>query len=402
MLYHYIAQDKEGRIKEGNISQPNIEAALQFLTSQNLKPLTVRPFLLEKSRKRLFKKETMSLNDKIFLTKYLSLMLKVGTDLFTAIDILINDFESGPTRRFLVEVKLNLEKGQQFYLAFQNHPEYFSPVIANLIKAAENTGNLENILEQISKNLEKERDLNSKIKAALMYPIVLIIASFIMVIFLVTFVIPRLSKLFFSTGQNIPSYSRFVLTVGLFLNKNLFIILPLLFGIPIALYFYFFKTKKGKLYFNKLLEKIPVVKNFLEKVALARFALLLASLIRSGTPITKALEVVASAISYPPYEKAILRIAREYMPKGVSLGESFKRESVFPSVVTNLLAIGEKSGKTEEILETLAAFYESETEVALKTLVSFIEPAMLVIIGLVVGGIALALIVPIYQLVGQF
>ncbi|MGB9726727.1 MAG: type II secretion system F family protein [Minisyncoccia bacterium] len=403
MLFHFIAQDKQGRVKEGNISQPNLQAALDFLASQNLKPISVRHLVLEKAKKgTLFKKESLSLTDKVFLTKYLALMLNVGTDLFSAIDILIEDFESGPVRRFLLEIRSNLEKGQPFYLAFQHHPDYFSPVIVNLIKAGETAGNLEKTLEQVSSDLERERELKSKVKSALIYPILLIATSFLMVIFLVTFAIPKLGQMFLSTGGKVPFYTRLVLSVGMFLNKYIYIIFPLIIVIPLALYLYFSKNKKGKEYFNRLLEKIPVVKNLIEKMALERFASVLGSLIRTGMPIIQAVEVTAQAVGNPQYEASLLRIAREYLAKGVSIGDSFKREKIFPSVVSNLLAIGEKAGQTDEILYTLSLFYESEIEVALKTLVSFIEPALLVFIGIIVGGIALSLIVPVYQLVGQF
>jgi len=403
MLFHFVAQDKQGRIKEGNISQPNLQATLDFLAGQNLKPISVRPIALEGAKKGIrIRKESISLTDKVFLTKYLSLMLKVGTDLFSAIDILIEDFESGPARRFLLEIRSNLEKGQPFYLAFQNHPDYFSQVVINLIKAGESAGNLEKTLEQVSSDLEREKELSSKVKSALIYPIILVVASFFMIIFLATFAIPKLSEMFLSTGKEVPIYTKIVLGVGMFLNRYVFIIIPLIIGAPLILYFYFSRNKKGKLYFNNLLEKIPVVKDLVSKMALQRFASVLGSLIKAGMPIIQAVEVTAQAVGNPKYEASLNRIAKEYLGKGISIGDSFKKEKIFPAVVSNLLAIGEKAGHTEEILFTLSTFYESEIDVALKTLVSFIEPVLLVVIGVIVGGIALSLIVPVYQLVGQF
>jgi len=403
MLFHYVAQDKQGRVKEGHISQPNLQAVLEFLASQNLKPISVRPIMLERSKKGIkLRRDLLSLTDKVFLTKYLALMLKVGTDLFSAIDILIEDFESGPARRFLLEIRSNLEKGQPFYLAFQNHPDYFSQVVINLIKAGESAGNLEKTLEQVSSDLEREKELSSKVKSALVYPMILVAASFFMIIFLATFAIPKLSQMFLTTGQSIPTYSRLVLNVGMFLNRNLIWVILICIGLPLGLFFYFTRNKKGKIYFSSLLEKIPVVKNLVGKMALERFASVLGSLIKAGMPIIQAVEVTAQAVGNPKYEAALTRIAKEYLARGMSIGDSFKKEKIFPAIVSNLLAIGEKAGHTEEILHTLSTFYESEIDIALKTLVSFIEPALLVIIGVIVGGIALSLIVPVYQLVGQF
>lgn len=402
MLFHYLAQDKQGRIKEGNISQANLKLALDFLVTQNLKPISVKPVPYVIKKRFLFFKETLSLTDKVFLTKYLSLMLRVGTDLFSAIDILIEDFESGPSRRFLLEARANLEQGKPFWYSFSQHPEYFSSVVVNLIKAGENSGNLETTLNQVSVDLERERNLTSKVKSALIYPLLLVVASFAMVIFLVTFAIPKLGDMFLSIGKDIPVYTRVVLTVGMFLNRNIFWVVPLMVGIPLGLFFYFSKTKKGKEMFNDLLEKIPVARDLISKLALERFASVLSSLIKAGMPIIQALETTAKAVSYPKYEAALLRISKEHLVKGLSLGKAFKREKIFPAVVSNLLVIGEKAGQIEDILRTLAGFYETEIDVNLKTLVSLIEPVMLIIMGVVVGGIALSLIVPVYQLVSQF
>jgi len=403
MLFHYLAQDFKGHIKEANISQPNLKAALEYLTSQNLRPISVKPVTFESKKKgiKIFK-ETLTLTDKVFLTKYLSLMLRVGTDLFSAIDILIEDFESGPARRFLLEIRTSLEQGKPFWYSFNQHPEYFSPVVANLIKAGETSGNLEITLSQVSQDLERERDLSSKVKSSLIYPALLLVASFVMILFLSTFAVPKLGVMFLSTGQKIPTYTRIVLGTGMFLNRYVYIVFPLALGIPLGLFFYFSKNKGGKANFNKILEKIPVARNLMEKLALERFSSVLSNLIRAGMPIIQAIEVTSTAVGNPKYEATLSRISKEYLAKGLSIGDSFKKEKVFPPVVTNLLAIGEKAGHTEEILNTLAAFYESEIDVSLKTLVAFIEPAMLVILGVIIGGIALSLIVPVYQLVSQF
>jgi type II secretory pathway component PulF len=271
-----------------------------------------------------------------------------------------------------------------------------------LIKAGETSGNLETTLNQVSLDLERDRNLQTKVKSSLVYPIILLITSVGMVIFLVTFAVPKLGEMFLSTGQDIPTYTRIVLSTGMFLNRNLFIVFPLLIAIPIALLYYFRKTQKGKEKLASLMEKIPVVRDLVEKMALQRFASVLSSLIKAGMPIIQAIEVTAGAVGHPKYQAALLRIAKKHLAQGISMGDSFKKEEIFPAVVSNLLAIGEKAGHTEEILKTLSVFYETEIDAALKTLVSLLEPVLLIFLGVIVGGIALSLIVPVYQLVGQF
>ncbi|MGB9681083.1 MAG: type II secretion system F family protein [Minisyncoccia bacterium] len=407
MLFHYLAQDQKGKIREGHISQPNLKAVLEYLNAQNLKPLAVKPISFEEKEKKkgvlgLLQKEKISLVEKVFLIKYLGLMLRIGTDLFSAIDILIEFFESGPVRRFLLEVRTYLEQGKPFSLAFEKHPEIFSPIITNLIKAGEASGNLEITLNQIAIDLERERNMTTKIRSALIYPVILLIASFLMIIFLVTFAIPRLGEMFLSTGQPIPLYTKIVLTTGLFLNKYIYIFLPLFLGIPLGLYLYFSRTKEGKKYFSDITSRLPVLKNLIEKMALFRLTSVLANLIKAGMPIIKAVEITALAVGHPQYESALKRISKEYLSKGLTLGESFRQEKVFPSIIINLVSLSEKAGRTEEVLFSLANFYEEEIDTTLKTLTSLIEPLLLLFLGLVVGGIALSLIIPVYQLVSQF
>ena len=403
MLFHYIAQDPKGRIKEGNINQPNLEATLEYLTSQRLKPITVKPLAFERTGRLAFLfKKNLSLSDKVFLTKYISLMLKVGTDLFSALDILIQDFDSGEARRFLLDARNTLEQGKPFWSTFAKRPEYFSSVVTNLIKAGETSGNLEATLSQVSLDLERNRNLQVKIKSALIYPAILLIGSFAMIIFLVTFAIPKLGSMFLGTGQAVPTYTRIVLSTGMFLNKYILLVIPFSIAIPLGLYFYFTKTQKGKEAFATLMEKLPISRDLIEKMALQRFSSTLSSLIKAGMPIIQAIEVTAGAVGHPKYESALLRISKEHLTKGLNMGDAFKREGIFPATVSNLLSIGEKAGHTEEILKTLSDFYETEIDTSLKTLVSLLEPILLVFLGVLVGGIALSLIVPIYQLVGQF
>ena len=143
---------------------------------------------------------------------------------------------------------MSLEQGKPFWYSFSQHPEYFSPVVANLIKAGETSGNLETTLSQVSQDLERNRDLSSKVKASLIYPALLLVASFLMILFLSTFAVPKLGTMFLSTGQKIPIYTRIVLTTGMFLNRYVYLVFPLAFGIPLGLFFYFSKNKSCLLY----------------------------------------------------------------------------------------------------------------------------------------------------------
>src|SRR3972149_4986596 len=222
MRFNYTASKPDGKIIEGNYDADSSSEVLAYLASQGLKPITLKVLKeFEKRGRFSIFQQSVNIADTIFLTKYLSLMLKVGTDLFKAIDILITDFDKQAVKALLLEIKLTLEKGQPFYSAFAKYPKIFSPVFINLIKAGEASGNLENIFEQLSDSLQKEQELRHRIKAALTYPIILLLASVLILIFLVGFALPKIANVFSSSGFEPPTFSKIVFTIGIFAGDYL-------------------------------------------------------------------------------------------------------------------------------------------------------------------------------------
>ncbi len=402
MQFHYVASDKNGKIKEGDTDGKTLEDVIAFIFQQGWKPISVKPIqeILKVNQLSFF--EHITLQDKIFLFKYLSLMLKVGTDLFKAIDVLLEDTDKPLMRSFLLEIRGNLERGNEFYLSFQNHPDLFSPIVVNLIKAAETSGNLESTLEEVSATYAQEAEVKNKIRSALIYPILLLTVASLIVTMLVTFVIPKIAVIFEGSDAKIPLFSAIVIGFGLFMNKNIVWVAPLTLGTIGGLIFFFTKVETGKNLLSDIARKTPLVKDLILKLALRRFATTFGSLLRAGIPFVQALEITSDAVGEEQMRQAILRIAKESIAKGVSVSDAFRKETVFPKVVINLISIGEKAGHVEEILNTLASFYEAEIDDALKTLVSVFEPVMLLFIGMIVAGIAFSVIIPIYQLVGQY
>lgn len=401
MRFHYIASQPDGRIIEGEFEGQGTAEVLEHLASRGLRPVSLKAIKSFKTGIKFFG-VSINLTDKVFLTKYLSLMLKVGTDLFRAIDILISDFDKPALKSILGEVKANLEKGQPFYITFSKYPNIFDQVFVNLIKAGEVSGNLDKIFEDLSNFLKKQQDLRSRIKSALVYPIILSALSFIVLILLVTFALPQIAGVFEGSGFNPPLFSRVVFTIGRFFNANILYIAIFL-AASIVGSVYFFKTSAAfRMFLLRLVRRLPAIRDVIQKIALQRFASTFSSLIKAGLPVVDAIEITASAVGNENFKNALLRISREGITRGLTIGEAFHREPVFPRVVTNLISISEKAGHIEDVLATLAGFYESEIDNSIKTLVSFLEPALLFFIGAAIGGIALAIIVPIYQLVTKF
>jgi type II secretory pathway component PulF len=236
----------------------------------------------------------------------------------------------------------------------------------------------------------------------LTYPVILLVGSVGILILLVSFALPKIAGIFANSTGKIPTFSKVVFAVGLFLNKFIWLFLILIVAGAIFFWYFFFKTLAGKKLIERFMFKVPVVNRILKHIALQRFATTLSSLLKSGLPILDSLEITADAVGSPELKTSLMRISREGVAKGLTIGDAFRREQAFPRVVANLIAISEKSGHTEEILETLGKFYEVEIESSIKTLVRFLEPALLLGIGFAIAIIALAILVPIYQLVGQF
>ena len=400
MRFHYTATQSNGQFTEGDIEAGSPNEVLEVLTGKGLHPVSIKVYRGVGAAGLGFFGQSISLSDRIFLTRYLALMLRAGTDLFKAIDILISDLDKPAIKAFLFEIKTNLEKGNPFYTTFAKYPKYFSQVFINLVKTGETSGNLAESLDNLSVSLTKEQELKNKIRAALIYPIILLAMSFLMLLLLATFALPKIANIFMSAGITPPLFSRIVFAVGLFLNDNAVIVFPLVAGAAIGGWYFFTQVYLGRRIISAVGERLPVLNGVLGQLAIQRFANTFASLMKAGIPIISSLEVTADAVGSEKLKMALQRIAREGIAKGLTIGEAFRREPAFPLVVTNLIAVSEHAGHTEEVLRTLAGFYEMEVDSAIKTLVAFIEPVLLLIIGVLIGTIAISVIVPIYQLVG--
>lgn len=402
MLFHYKAIDHRGKLVEADIESANAAEALASIAANNLKPVSLKPVKkLSFDFKKIFGQK-INLEDKVFITKYLSLMLRVGTDLFRAINILIEDFDKPAVKNLLMEVKSNLEKGKPFYTTFAQYPKSFSAVFVNLIRAGEMSGNLERVFSELSVSLEKERELTSKIKSSLTYPIILFVSSILILILLVSFSLPKIANVFLSGGLKPPAFSQIIFSVGLFIGDHLAILLSTLVVVIVGGILFFAKTVVGKRVLYDFALRLPVIKKVIWQISLQRMAATLSSLLSSGLPIVESIDVTSKSTGVPELKDALTRIAHEGIAKGLTVGDAFKQEKVIPTIVGNLIAISEKSGHLEEILLTLADFYASEVETAVKSLVSFIEPVMLLMIGIVIGTIALSVIIPVYQLTSTF
>lgn len=402
MQFHYIASQPDGRTVESQIESKDVSEVLRFLVSRGLKPISVKPVEKSFSDKIGFMKGKVTIADQIFISKYLGLMLKIGTGLLQAVNILIDDFDKPQVKKFLLEVKANLEAGLPFFSTFAHYPKVFSRVYVNLIRAGEISGNLDTVFGNLTLTLSKDKAMRDQIKSALVYPIILLFTSILILGFLVMFALPKIANVFIDSGFQPPIFSRVVFSVGLFFGQYGLVFISIFIVGLVAFVLFYKNSVIFKKFIISLVDEIPIIKNVVKKIALQRFASILSSLIKAGISLTEALEITAQAVGQEELRGALIRISQEGLAKGLTVGEAFRREPFFPKTVVNLVAISEKAGHIEEVLGTLADFYMSEVDNSLKTLVAFLEPIMLLVIGFIIGIIALSIIIPIYQLTTQF
>jgi type II secretory pathway component PulF len=401
MLYHYSAMEMSGEVVESDFEADNLDQALEFLKKNGLRPISVRPFK-DTTKGQITFFGGISISDKVFLTKYLALMIRVGTDLLSAINILIEDFDKPSVKNFLLEVRENLTRGQPFYKAFEDHPRVFSPVFVSLLKAAETSGNLQKTFEDLSISTARDAKTQSTVRAAFVYPAILLVMATAIMTFLFTFALPKIANVFLEGGINPPPFSRIVFAFGLFVGNNILIIGFLAIVIIGGGIFFFNKMETGRRAFDKIMTRIPALNKIYRDLAIQRMASTMSALMKAGLPIVQTISITADTVGLREYKYALLRVANEGLAKGLTIGEAFRRETVFPKTVINLVAISEKAGHLDEVLGTLADFYEGNIDASIKVLTALLEPVLLLAMGAMVAVIALAIIVPVYQLTTSF
>jgi type II secretory pathway component PulF len=339
---------------------------------------------------------SISLTDKALFTKHLAVLLEAGMTFSEAIDITVEQAK-GRLRRVLIDLRDKIVAGKSFSEALAFHPKIFSSLYINVIRVGEEGGTLVESLKQLTAQLEKERELRTKIAQALLYPVIVLLALILVGTGASIFVLPKLKSLFEVFQGDLPLATKILLwIVDLFSNYGIFILLGLVF--LVVLLAWLFRTKVMKLVWHALILKLPIVGLIAKNINLARFNRNLGTLLKSGLPIAECLSIVANIATNEVYKKHILQIQKE-IQKGKDINFVMRgMERVFPRIASRMIRVGEKSGKLDEVLIYLAKFYETEVDKSSKNLSTVLEPTLLIIIGLVVGFVVIAIITPIYQL----
>lgn len=399
----YEAFNREGLVVKGELDIKSKKDVAEFLENKSLVPIIIQEKGEIREVHRLSSSvfERITIPDRIFLLRNLSAMIKAGLGLIEALDILITDAEKELMRKILTTAKFNLEKGQPLSATFAYYKKYFSPIFIGLVKAGEISGRLEESLNELIQHLVRDHSLRKKVKSALAYPFILLVASIGVIFSLLFFVLPRLTVSLKRSGADLPAITKIVLKIS-----NALVYSPLLdllvIGATIVLFIYLRRTDLGREIFARITFRIPIVNTLIKKVAIIRFARTLASLIESGIGVIESLELSAQAVGNSAYKKAITE-SIEQVKNGVPLSKALRQnQKLFPHLLVSMMAVGEKTGTLADVLKNFSNFYEEEVDNTLKDLITFLEPILLLVMGLIIGVIAISILLPIYQLVGKF
>lgn len=395
----YTAIDDEGKISSGELEVADKKFVINYLSGQGLVTVSVKPKKNDEKRISAFSVFGISFQDKIMITKNLSTIIRSGLSLKEGIETILRDTKKKTFRKILFEIKFNLEKGKSLSVTFKKYPKVFSNIFVALIEAGEYSGTLENSLEHLGDQLRKEYRLKQKIKSAMIYPAILLFASVGVIVVMMIFVVPRLTKSFSQNNIELPWTTQLLINISKFISNN-FLLIGGVFAIVIILFLYFRKEKIVQMTISEVIVRIPVISNLYKKIIFARFTRTLGTLLESGIGILKAIEISSEAIGYNKYQRVVKNL-RPKISRGVSLGNALEQEGVFPYMIINMVRVGEKTGNLDSILKELANFYEEEVDNSLKNLISVLEPFLLLIMGLIVAFVAFSVIMPMYQMVGS-
>lgn len=400
-IYIYQARDEKGKSKKGEMFSSSEQALAQALEKQGLL------LTFYKIKKKRFSLKTLFLSlgsvselDKILFTRNLAVMLKAGLSISRALDILYQQTKNKRLKRVISDVRENVVKGKSLNYSLSRFPKIFPSFYISTIKVGETGGTLDEMLKRLADQLKKSYDLGRKIKGAMTYPIVVLVAMAGVMILMLAYVLPKLTLVFGDLDVELPLMTRMIIALSDFVVRRGLVVAC---GIALAviLITLLIRTKKGRHGWHNFLIQFPLIGRIIKETNLANFARISSSLIKSGLSIDEVFNITSDTLGNVLY-KEVLHKASLRVKKGGSISLPFRiSRKLFPSLVSQMITVGEETGKLDEILTTIADFYEESVSRSTENLASVIEPILTIVLGIGVGIIAVSIIQPMYSLMGQ-
>ena len=393
----------EGRNRNNQLQKGEMEAPSENAVRAHLNRIKIVPSKVKKKPKDLFENVSflqpkVKEKDIIVFARQFSTMIDAGLPIIQCLDILQSQQENTTFKKMLKEIKDQVEGGATLADALKRFPKHFDNLFVNMIAAGEAGGILDVILKRLSAYMEKAARLKRKVKGAMVYPAITIAVAVIVVAIILVFVIPVFQKMFNEFGSKLPTPTVIVIALSEFVKSKIhwIIIGIILFAIAFRQYY---KTEKGRLVTDAMFLKIPVIGILIRKVAVAKFTRTMGTMLGSGVAILDALDIVAKTSGNRIVENAIYSV-RSGIAEGRTMADPLQASGVFPSMVCQMISVGESTGALDAMLEKIADFYDEEVDQAVENLTAMIEPVMIVFLGVVIGGLIVAMYLPIFKLAG--
>jgi type IV pilus assembly protein PilC len=390
VLFEWEGKDKNGKLVRGEMRAGGESVVNASLRRQGILVTKVK-------KRRTSGGRAIKQKDIAIFTRQLATMMKAGVPLLQAFDIVARGSTNPRLTKLLNEIRNDVETGTSLSTAFRKHPLHFDSLYCNLVEAGEAGGILEALLDRLALYQEKTIAIKQKIKSALMYPIAVIVVAFVVLTVIMLFVIPAFEDVFTSFGGELPAPTQFVIALSKFFVAYWYIIFFVLFGGGYMFFETWKRSEKMQKGMDRLLLRIPVFGDLINKSIIARWTRTLSTMFAAGVPLVEALDSVGGASGNAVYQEATEQIQKD-VSTGSALTTSMTTTGVFPTMVLQMAAIGEESGSLDHMLSKAAEFYENEVDEMVKGLSSLMEPFIIVILGVLIGGIVVSMYLPIFKL----
>jgi type IV pilus assembly protein PilC len=390
-----IVFEWEGKDKNGKPVRGEMRAGGEAMVSASLRRQGVMVNKVKK--RRMSGGKSIKQKDIAVFTRQLSTMMRAGVPLIQSFDIVARGSTNPKLTRLLTDIRSDVETGTSLSAAFRKHPLYFDALYCNLVEAGEAGGILETLLDRLAVYQEKTMAIKNKIKSALIYPVAVLVVAFVVLTVIMIFVIPAFEDVFKSFGADLPAPTLMVIALSKFFTTYWYLIFSILGG---GIYFFlqsWRRSVKMQKYMDRLLLRVPVFGDLVNKSSIARWTRTLSTMFAAGVPLVEALDSVGGASGNAVFAEATEKIQKD-VSTGSALTTSMQATGVFPVMVLQMCAIGEESGSLDAMLGKAAEFYEDEVDEAVKGLSSLMEPFIIVILGTLIGGIVVSMYLPIFKL----
>jgi len=395
-VYLWKGKDRHNKSKKGEMEAPSEDVVRSELTRRKITSAKVKKKPKDIFENVSFMQPKVKMSDVIIFCRQFSTMIDAGLPIIQCLDILYAQNDNKTFKKMLKDVKSNVESGQTLAEAMRKYPRQFDDLFVNMISAGEAGGILDMILRRLSAYLEKAAKLKAKIKGGMTYPLVTIVIAIVVVAIIMIFVIPVFEDMFSGMGAALPAATQVVVKMSRAIKSNIFYII----GATIIFIFAFrrfYRTEKGKVLMDDFVLKLPLFGDLIRKAAVAKFTRTTGTMLSSGVAILDALEIVAKTSGNKTIEKAVLD-TRTAIAEGRTMSDPLAESGVFPSMVCQMIAVGESTGALDAMLTKIADFYEEEVDQAVENLTSLIEPFMIVFLGVIIGGLVVSMYLPIFKM----